>query len=100
MPGVKKHPVVPRPEGVIGIRDSGDGHTPVTTKACEECFISLGHGRAGEHPAPCCPQYPWWYWGGVWNARQERTRRRSRVRGFEVRFPGLTPKGSSALRVW
>ena len=33
MPGVKKHRVVPRPEGVIGIRDSGDGHTPVTTKA-------------------------------------------------------------------
>ena len=24
----------------------------------------------------------------------------SRVRGFGVRFPGLTPKGSSALRVW
>ena len=23
-----------RPEGVVGIRDSGDGHTPVTTKAC------------------------------------------------------------------
>jgi hypothetical protein len=33
MPGVKKHRVVPRPEGVIGIRDSGDGHTPITTKA-------------------------------------------------------------------
>ena len=35
MQGVKKHRVVPRPEGVFGIRDSGDGHTPVTTKACE-----------------------------------------------------------------
>jgi hypothetical protein len=34
MPGVKKHRVVPRPEGVFGIRDSGDGHTPVTTKTC------------------------------------------------------------------
>ena len=35
MLGVKKHRVVPRPEGVIGIRDSGDGHTPVTTRLVE-----------------------------------------------------------------
>ena len=35
MPGVKKHREVPRPEGVVGIWDSGDGHTPVTTQACE-----------------------------------------------------------------
>ena len=35
MPGVKKHRVVPRPEGVIGNRDSDDGHTPVSTKTCE-----------------------------------------------------------------
>ena len=39
MPGVEKHRVVPRPEGVIGIRDSGDGHTPVTSKACEVVVV-------------------------------------------------------------
>jgi hypothetical protein len=39
MPGVKKHRVVPRPEGVFGIRDSGDGHTPVTPKACEVVVV-------------------------------------------------------------
>ena len=26
---------------VIGIRDSGDGHTPVTTKACEVVMVVL-----------------------------------------------------------
>ena len=39
MPGVKKHRVVSRPEGIIGIRHSGDGHTPVTTKACEVVVV-------------------------------------------------------------
>ena len=39
MPGVKKHRVVPRPEGVISIWDSGDGHTPVTTKAGEVVVV-------------------------------------------------------------
>ena len=39
MPGVKKHRVVPRPEGVFGIRDSGDGHTPVTPKGCEVVVV-------------------------------------------------------------
>ena len=39
MPGVKKHRVVPRPEGVVGIRHSGDGHTPVTTKFCEVVVV-------------------------------------------------------------
>ena len=71
IPGVKKHPVVPRSEGVIGIRDSGDGHTPVTTKACEECFISLGHGRAGENTHPLAAPNTHGGIGGVWNARQE-----------------------------